>query len=187
MDILNNKIIYGVRRKCHKLMTENHFFKKCTDFPVRAMSRILAYNNLLCLMHIYVKYLVCVWCILLCMYWYMIYFMLALDWYLCIMCRTQLCQIGPEWCWISQYETFQGQLISTWIDCDKYWNKCFDKQTDLDRNPWWWVTNRDVKFGLQIGSDWSQMGQIWDILRSVSVHFGAPRHCSTYIYYMTSL
>ena len=32
----------------------------------------------------------------------------------------------------------------------------------------------DVKFGIQIGSDWPQMGQIWDFLRSVSVHF-APR------------
>ena len=30
----------------------------------------------------------------------------------------------------------------------------------------------DVKFGIQIGSDWPQMGQIWDILRTVSVHFG---------------
>ena len=30
---------------------------------------------------------------------------------------------------------------------------------------------RDVKFGIQIGSDWHQMGQIWDFLRSVSVHF----------------
>ena len=32
----------------------------------------------------------------------------------------------------------------------------------------------DVKFAIQIGSDWPQMGQIWDFLRSVSVHFGAP-------------
>ena len=32
----------------------------------------------------------------------------------------------------------------------------------------------DVKFGIQIGSDWHQMGQIWDFLRSVSVHFGLP-------------
>ena len=28
---------------------------------------------------------------------------------------------------------------------------------------------------IQIVSDWPQMGQIWDFLRSVSVHFGAPR------------
>ena len=33
----------------------------------------------------------------------------------------------------------------------------------------------DVKFAIQIGSDWPQMGQIWDFLRSVSVHFGAVR------------
>ena len=30
------------------------------------------------------------------------------------------------------------------------------------------VLCRDVKFGIQIGSDWPQMGQIWDFLRSVS-------------------
>ena len=34
---------------------------------------------------------------------------------------------------------------------------------------------RDVKFGVQIGSDWPQMGQNCDFLRSVSVHFGAGR------------
>ena len=35
---------------------------------------------------------------------------------------------------------------------------------------------RDVKFAIRIGSDyyWPQMGQIWDFLRSVSVHFGSP-------------
>ena len=32
---------------------------------------------------------------------------------------------------------------------------------------------RDVKFGIQIGSDWARIGQIWDFLRSVSLHFGA--------------
>ena len=31
---------------------------------------------------------------------------------------------------------------------------------------------RDDKFVIQIGSDWPQMGQIWDFLRSVSVNFG---------------
>ena len=31
----------------------------------------------------------------------------------------------------------------------------------------------DVTFGDQFGSDWSQMGQIWDFLKSVSVHLGA--------------
>ena len=31
----------------------------------------------------------------------------------------------------------------------------------------------DVKIAIQIGSYWSQMGQIWDFLRSVSVHFGS--------------
>ena len=35
--------------------------------------------------------------------------------------------------------------------------------------------SKDVKFGIQSGSDWAQMGQILDFLRSVSVHFGAPR------------
>ena len=32
---------------------------------------------------------------------------------------------------------------------------------------------RDVKFGIQIGSDWPQMGQILEFLRSVSLHFGS--------------
>ena len=33
---------------------------------------------------------------------------------------------------------------------------------------------RDVKVAIQIGSGWTQMGKIWDFLRSVSVHFGSP-------------
>ena len=41
----------------------------------------------------------------------------------------------------------------------------------------WWrpalVSQRVVQFAIQIGSDWSHMGQICDFLRSVSVHFGA--------------
>ena len=36
-------------------------------------------------------------------------------------------------------------------------------------------STRVGKCVIQIGSDWPQMGQIWDFLRSVSVHFGAPR------------
>ena len=35
--------------------------------------------------------------------------------------------------------------------------------------------SRDVKFGNQIEADWPQMGQIWDFLRSVSVHFGTAK------------
>ena len=31
--------------------------------------------------------------------------------------------------------------------------------------------SRNVKFGIQVGSDWPQMGQIWDFLKSVSLHF----------------
>ena len=31
---------------------------------------------------------------------------------------------------------------------------------------------RGVKFDIQIGSDWPQMGQIWDFLRSVLIRFG---------------
>ena len=30
-----------------------------------------------------------------------------------------------------------------------------------------------AEFAIQIGSDWLQMGQIWDLLRSVSVYFGS--------------
>ena len=37
------------------------------------------------------------------------------------------------------------------------------------------VVHRDLKFGNYIRSDWPQMGQIWDFLKSVSVHFGSPR------------
>ena len=36
------------------------------------------------------------------------------------------------------------------------------------------IPHRDAKFGIQIVSDWRQKGQIWDFLRSVSVHFGSP-------------
>ena len=34
------------------------------------------------------------------------------------------------------------------------------------------VLIRAVKFCIQIESDWPEMRQIWDFLRSVSVHFG---------------
>ena len=34
------------------------------------------------------------------------------------------------------------------------------------------VSHSGGKFDIQIGSDWPEMGQIWDFLRSVSVHFG---------------
>ena len=37
------------------------------------------------------------------------------------------------------------------------------------------VPDGDVKFDIQIWSYLPQMGQIWDFLRSVSVHFGAGR------------
>ena len=33
------------------------------------------------------------------------------------------------------------------------------------------VVSRSDKFRIQIGSDWSQMGQIWNFLFSVSVHY----------------
>ena len=35
------------------------------------------------------------------------------------------------------------------------------------------VFAKDGKFSIQIGSDWPQMGQIWEFLRLVSVHFGS--------------
>ena len=37
-----------------------------------------------------------------------------------------------------------------------------------------WMTIRVVRVWFKIWSDWLQMGQIWDFLRLVSVHFGAP-------------
>ena len=41
------------------------------------------------------------------------------------------------------------------------------------------LLSRDVKFGIQIGSDrWPHMGQIWDFLRSVSLHFGSVEFIS---------
>ena len=36
------------------------------------------------------------------------------------------------------------------------------------------LPTRNLKFGTQIGSDRPQIRQIWDFLRSVSVHFGSP-------------
>ena len=36
------------------------------------------------------------------------------------------------------------------------------------------LKGRDVKFVIQIGSDWHQMGNIWDFLRLVSVQMGSP-------------
>ena len=36
------------------------------------------------------------------------------------------------------------------------------------------LSSRDVQFDIQIESDWPQMVQIWEFLRSVSVHFGSP-------------
>ena len=36
------------------------------------------------------------------------------------------------------------------------------------------VIARDVKFGIKTRSDWPKMGQIWDFLGSISVHFGSP-------------
>ena len=36
------------------------------------------------------------------------------------------------------------------------------------------LIGRDLKFDILIGSDWPEMGQVWDFLRSVSVHFGSP-------------
>ena len=49
----------------------------------------------------------------------------------------------------------------------QWWNlrwKQKEKKKTIERE---W--NRDVKFCIQIGSDWPQLGQIWDFLRSVSV------------------
>ena len=37
---------------------------------------------------------------------------------------------------------------------------------------WPTMVSSDVKIGIKIGSDWPQIGQIWD-LRSVSVDFGS--------------
>ena len=37
------------------------------------------------------------------------------------------------------------------------------------------VLVRDVKFGIQIGPGWPQIGQIWDILRSILVHLSSAR------------
>ena len=42
-----------------------------------------------------------------------------------------------------------------------------------DKSNMYRLGSRDGKFGMHIGSDWPQMRQIWDFLRSVSVHFGS--------------
>ena len=46
---------------------------------------------------------------------------------------------------------------------------------------------RDVKLEIQVGSDWSQMGAIWDFLRSFSVHFGSPTQFRFQIWHHCSL
>ena len=64
--------------------------------------------------------------------------------------------------------------------------KCWSQVWDKNYNKilvWWcsyhwvirWITlpTRDVKFGIQIVSFWPELGQIWDFLRSVPVHFGS--------------
>ena len=43
------------------------------------------------------------------------------------------------------------------------------------------VAVNDVNFVSQIRSDWPQMGQIWDFLKSVSVHFGSHRQTQTQV------
>ena len=50
-----------------------------------------------------------------------------------------------------------------------YQTSLSDKAQDMSN------LDRDIKFGLLILSDWPQMGQIWDFLRSVSVHFASAR------------
>ena len=50
-----------------------------------------------------------------------------------------------------------GEVI--WRPCEKFADVC-----SPGKSAWH-----------QIEPDWPQMGQIWDFLRSVSVHFGAPR------------
>ena len=37
------------------------------------------------------------------------------------------------------------------------------------------LQRRDVKFGIKIWSDWLQMEQMWDFLRSVSVHLDSAK------------
>ena len=51
-------------------------------------------------------------------------------------------------------------------NCSQTWCPC-DKSVP-------WRNIRAIKFGIRIGSDWPQMGQIWEFLRSLSVHFGSP-------------
>ena len=52
--------------------------------------------------------------------------------------------------------------------------KRIDNNCDQEpRNMLVHVESRDVKFGIEIGAHWPQIGQIWDFYRSVSVHFGS--------------
>ena len=49
-----------------------------------------------------------------------------------------------------------------------------NKDRHLCRQEQTMTDTRDLNFGINIESNWLQMGQIWDFLRSVSVHFGSP-------------
>ena len=50
---------------------------------------------------------------------------------------------------------------------------CENSSASLGLKPRIAVVTMDVKFGIQIGPDWPQMGQIWDIM----VRLTAIRRC----------
>ena len=54
-----------------------------------------------------------------------------------------------------------------------YNNRLYFRQLMITFAPQWFASlyyTRDINFGIQIGADWPQMGNIWDFFRSESDH-----------------
>ena len=67
------------------------------------------------------------------------------------------------------------QLVGVFLDAGRFIQSCFDWQSP-SRTIVAFVVRlpslkliRNVKFGIQIGSDWPQLGQILDFLKSVYI------------------
>ena len=83
--------------------------------------------------------------------------------------KAKICHIFPKNCQWPFFEKY-----------DNFWH-FFDIQMANFRRVRWLLsdvrylnlTTRDVKFAIQIMSDWPKMGQMWDFKRSLSVHFGS--------------
>ena len=97
---------------------------------------------------------------------------------------------GPSLAELSQLTRYRPFRLSPecpeyWLrlltECLEYWLRLMTERAESTESAPWrlertsGMPGRDHEFGIQIGSDWPQMEQIWDFLRSVSEHFGAAR------------